>query len=260
MLNRIFRVFFEKRESLHSINKFLSSFLPTRFLYTLLKEKHAKLDFFLFNGVKLKYFWHSYNTTALVERTIEIPILRYYMEKFGGRDFLEIGNVSNHYYSYFQNLIDSKVVVDRYEKGWGVINKDIKDFTSKEQFNFIYSISTFEHMDSDRGNNPNYIKGKSKSISYAADNIVYVCNNLLKKGGVFILTAAMGLFNEWDKTIFSNDIFNVEFLKVKSIKVYFLKKLSEIKWLQIDIKSVYKARNTRPLPNANMTVIIEIIK
>ncbi len=260
MLKQIFRLFFEKRELHNPILKFLSKIIPPRLIFRLIREINANSGNFQFNGEKLFYFWHSYNGAPLTERSIEIPIIRYYMEKTRARDFLEIGNVSNHYYTYFQDLIDSKVVIDRYEKGWGVTNKDIKDFISKEQFSFIFAISTFEHMDSDRGANPDYIEGKSKLITYAADNIVHVCNNLLSKGGSFIITAPIAQSQEWDKTLFSNDILNVDFLKVKSIKTYFFKKTSEIRWIQTDINSAVKARYNYPLPNVNVLSIVEIIK
>jgi len=150
------------------------------------------------------------------------------MEKEGSRNFLEIANVTNHYYTYFQDIIDSKVVVDKYEKGWGVIIKNIFEYRPDHKFDFIFSISTFEYMDSDEGDNPEYVKGNSKLMTYAADNVVHVCHNLLNEGGIFIITAPVAEHHEWDQTLFSAQIFKEDLLKVNSIKIYFFRKISEI--------------------------------
>lgn len=238
----------------------LSHLIPARVLVRLLETKLATAEKFEFNGKELKYFYHSYQNQRLSDRAIEIPIIRYFMEKEKKRDFLEIGNVTNHYYTYFQDIIDSKVVVDKYEIGWGVINKDIYDYQTDIKFDFIFSISTFEHMDSNNGKNPDYIKGKSKLMTYAADNLVHVCHNLLNEGGLFILTAPLKQHHEWDQTLFSGKVFTKEILKVKSIKIYFFKKINEIEWQQTDIVHAKKAKYDSPFVATNALSIIEIRK
>lgn len=247
-------------EHLKFMSKILGSILSPRVLVKALEAKFTQAEAFKFNNNYLKYFYHSYQNNRLTARAIEIPIIRYYMEKEGQRNFLEIGNVSNHYYTFFQKLIDSKVVVDKYEIGWGVINKDIYDYRPNQKFNFIFSISTFEHMDSDGGNNPEYIGSQSKLITYAADNVVHVCHNLLNEGGIFIITAPIRQHHEWDQTLFSNDIFKEDFLKVKSVKLYFFKKINEIEWIQADINYAKKAKFNRPFPGTNVLSIVEIRK
>jgi hypothetical protein len=244
-------------------NRFLGiygEFFTIKELFKIIKIKFSNSEYFTFKNEKLKYFYHSYNNHRLTERAIEIPIIVNYLEKTKIRHCLEIGNVSNHYYTVFMDLIDSKIVIDKYEKGFGVINKDIKDYAPHEKFNFIFSISTFEHMDSDRGRNPEYINGKSKSISFAADNILYVCENLLESGGYFIITAPMGYSSEWDKTIFSTNIINSNVLNVKSLNLYFFKKISEIEWCKTNANSAKNAKYGNPFPGVNIISILEIIK
>lgn len=182
------------------------------------------------------------------------------MEKRGIKDFLEIGNVTNHYYSYFQDIINSKIVVDKYEIGWGVINKDIGDYMSQNKFDFIFSISTFEHMDSDSGVDPISINKKKKLITYAADNIVRICNILLNAEGIFLITAPIGQHVEWNQTVFSGEILNKEFLKVKSVNIYYFKKINEIEWIQTKRDEILNSKENYPFPGVNALSIVEIIK
>ena len=247
-------------EKLKFLNKILGSMFPPLILVKILEAKFNQVENFKFNDNTLKYFYHSYRNNRLTERAIEIPIIRHYMEKEGSRNFLEIGNVTNHYYTYFQDIIDSKVVVDKYEKGWGVNNKDINEYRPDHKFNFIFSISTFEHMDSDAGDNPEYVNGDSKLITYAADNVVHVCHNLLNEGGIFILTAPIAAHTEWDQTLFSAQIFKEDLLKVKSIKIFFFRKISEIEWVQTNIYYAKKSKYNKPFTGANVLSIVEIRK
>jgi hypothetical protein len=240
--------------------KFLSKIFSIHDLIKIIYYKFSNAEYFEFKGKILKYFYHSYNNHRITERAIEIPIIRYYFERIGKRTCLEIGNVTNHYYSYFLDLIDLKTVIDKYEKGYGVINKDIKDFFPENKFDFIFSISTFEHMDSDRGRNLNNIKGNSKLSSYAADNIFHICNNILNSKGLFIITAPVGFAHEWDNLLFYNKILDKEFLKVESLKVYFFRRIKEIEWKETDINDAKKAVYNYPLRSVNVLSIVEIIK
>lgn len=257
---KINRIIIKNRNKFQFLVNILSHFFTVRSLFKIIKYKFSKAPSFDFNGIKLNYFYHSYRNHRLGERSIEIPIIRHYLKKTGIRDMLEIGNVINHYYSFFQDLIDSKIVVDKYEKGWGIINKDIRDYFIDNKYNLIISISTFEHMDSDRGKNPEYVKGKSKFGTNAADNIFHVCNNLLNNRGLFLLTAPLSQHIEWNQTIFETGILNKDLLNVKSIRKYYMKKINEIEWKQIDENEAIKAKYNYPLFGINAISIIEIKK
>jgi len=238
----------------------IAKLVPPRVIFKIFKTQLAKKQKFKFKSQQLSYFYHSYNEARFNERTIEVPIVKYYIQQSGFKDFLEIGNVTNHYYTYFKDLINSKIVIDKYEKGWKVVNKDIKNYNPDKKFDFIFSISTFEHMDSDQGKNPDYVAGGSKLITYAADNLVHVCNNLLKDGGYFIITTPIAYRREWDITLFSGDIINKEFLNVKSLEVFYYKKINELEWIETSLEEAKSAKFNDPFPGVNIISIIEIIK
>ncbi len=134
-------------------------------IFRILKFKINSNKYFDFKGKKLEYFFHSYNNFRLTERCTEIPIIKYYLNKFPHNNVLEIGNVTKHYYDEFKDF-NKKDTLDKYKSAYDVINVDIRNFTSDNKFDFIYSISTFEHMDSDGGCNPHYKPIKSEFFFY----------------------------------------------------------------------------------------------
>lgn len=147
----------------NSIDYLLGQYLFYTFFYSVLHP-------FNFNGVELFQYFHSYNCWGYKSRTIEIPIIRWYLNNKKHERCLEIGNVTKHYYDLFRDV--PRDVVDRDEKAYDVINKDIYDYKTKDKYDFIYSISTFEHMPED----------------VRLRNLNHVYNNLLAKNGIFILT------------------------------------------------------------------------
>lgn len=214
--------------------KILSKIFTVRYLNLILNDKFDYSKEFMFNNIKLPYFNHSYNNKRLTERSIEIPIIKYFIDCYNPKNILEVGNVSNYYYTYFKEIIKDKIVVDKYENFDKVINKDIIDFTSNIKFDMIISISTFEHM-----NTP-------------LTNISYVITNLLSNNGYFIFTFPIGYSKEL--TLFDLSLILLIILKlriVKSIKLYYFMKVKEIIWIQT--KSYIKNNNKQ-------IIIIEIRK
>jgi len=135
----------------------------------------------------------------LTERSIEIPIIKYFLGLYKHENVLEIGNVSNHYYDEFKDMFVHKDTVDKYESGYDVINQDIADYKSDKKYDFIYSISTFEHMDSDGGRNDDYVRLKKKQkpfSSIAFSNIQYCLDNLLGEGGRMVITFPLGYLTD----------------------------------------------------------------
>ncbi|MHA1979289.1 MAG: hypothetical protein ACW98I_20475 [Candidatus Hodarchaeales archaeon] len=230
----------------------------TRTLVEIMQRKFTKKKYFSFNGAKFEYFYHSYNNQRLTERTIEIPLIKNYWKIFNPKRVLEIGNVTNHYYTEFSEFFTPKIVVDKYEKAIGVINEDINSFSSESQFDLVFSISTFEHLDSDRGRNPSYNKGGSKLSSYAADALAHITNNLLGEGGQFIITAPLGYSEEFDQTVLPQKL--EEILNVKKIEYYYMKKISEIEWEQTSHNDSIDSKYNYPLPGVNSLIVIIIQK
>lgn len=95
---------------------------------------------FQFNGRAYEYLYHPYNRTWKNERGVEIPIFRELLLQHEGKRVLEVGNVLSHYFPIQHE------VVDKYEVGPGVINKDIIDLVPQQPYDLIVSISTLEHV------------------------------------------------------------------------------------------------------------------
>ncbi|MHC4617098.1 MAG: hypothetical protein ACYTEQ_05025 [Planctomycetota bacterium] len=237
---------------------FLSSLLSIRDIKWILEYKLAKGErVFEFGSHQLQYFFHCYNNFGLTERAIEIPIIKHYLEQGSYENVLEIGNVTNHYYSEFMQSFIKKTVVDKYEQAYDVTNLDICEYHPGFKFDFIFSVSTFEHMDSDRGRNSGYEKGGSDLVSYAADNIRYVSDNLLKDGGTFVLTAPLGYAAEWDETLYSDAFGECGFVESK---VYIYRKVSDTRWQQVDLLEGRKAVHNCPYRGVNYVSVVEFSK
>ena len=101
---------------------------------------------------------------------------------------------------------------------------------------------------------------QKKQFTYAADNIVRIYNLLLNSDGIFLITAPIGQHIEWNQTVFSDEILKKEFLKVKSVNVYFFKKINEIEWIQTKRDEVLNSKENYPFPGLNALSIVEIIK
>jgi len=131
-------------------------------------------------------------------------------------------------------MLQKKDTVDKCESAYDVINVDIKDFMSHNKYDLIYSISTFEHMDSDGGRNPDFANIENVFFSSIAfENMSRVIDCLLIEDGKFIITFPLGYCNyEIDKSLY-----NKEYIKfnAKNVNIYFFKKTDEITWEQINI-------------------------
>ena len=227
-------------------------------LLLLLNNRRTKNKVIIDNK-EYPYLFHTYNNMGITERSIEIPIIYHYLTTRKIINVLEIGNVTNYYEDYFPNVFPNKTVVDKIEHNYNIITCDIVNYKPNKKFDFIFSISTFEHMDSDLGRNPDYKPGASKLCTVAADNIVYCYNELLAVGGIMIITAPMGYTPEWDLT-FRNDW--LEKYPFKSIKRKVFKRINEEEWMQLkdDFNINEPMAYGTPYPYANYVSIIEIKK
>jgi hypothetical protein len=95
---------------------------------------------FTFRNREYPYFFHRYNLTWRNERAVEIPIARVILSGYAGKRVLEVGNVLSHYDTV------SYDVVDKYERGDGVINQDIVCYEPGNEYDLIMCISTLEHI------------------------------------------------------------------------------------------------------------------
>ena len=189
---------------------------------------------FEYEGSRLSYHFHSYNNLGFTERAVEIPIVAHWLKAARPSNVLEIGNVSNYYYDRFGSYLGTKQVVDKFEIGAGVTNCDIRQFFDPRGFDFIFSISTFEHMDSDAGRNPDYgvtVQPSPPFSSVALANISYVCDRLLRVGGTAVITFPFKYGNaEIDRSLNLGELMH---LKNCSYEVHYLARLNELEWRQV---------------------------
>jgi hypothetical protein len=180
------------------------------FIFKLLRPKH-----FFFNGKKIQYENSFYNTSFFNERTVEIPMIKEIISSYKRNNFLEIGNVLQHY-----NYPESRVIVDKYEVSQNVINEDIETYSTQTKFNLIVSISTLEHVGLDEGE---MLPDKDKLQRC----ILNISNNLLAKEGVLIVTLPVNYNENVDKFIRENTIFQEKFfMKKDSLLLNTWKKVS----------------------------------
>lgn len=99
-------------------------------------QKEMARKTFIYNGIRLPYFYHHYHSTYGSERAIEISIGKHFLDTHD--DILEIGNVMSHYFP------TSHSIVDKYEEAPGIINEDVVDIKSHHEN--ILAISTLEHV------------------------------------------------------------------------------------------------------------------
>ncbi|MEM5792868.1 MAG: hypothetical protein QXY45_00710 [Candidatus Aenigmatarchaeota archaeon] len=185
-------------------------------------------------GKEYFYFYHMYNYTWRCERSVEIPIVWDFVSKSNG-SVLEVGNVLSHYFPV------SHEIVDKYEKGHGVINKDIIDFKPNKKYDLIVSISTIEHIgDDEEPRNPDKILkvlGHLKSLS--------------SNKGKIVLTFPLNYNKDLDKFIKKGEI--------KFDELYFLKRSSRNEWVETDMKDAFTKKYGKEFYGAN-AVGIGILK
>lgn len=204
------------------------------------------------------YLYHSYNNYGMTERSAEMPIVRHYLTSAPWTRVLEIGNVTAYYEDYFVGLFPNKVVVDKYERDWKVVTADVAGFADPDRFDFIFSVSTFEHMDSDGGRNPDYRPGSSTSATVACDNIRHVYEHLLRPGGLFVITAPLGYSPEWDATVHGTDLDRSGFSQLRRHRV---SRTGPMEWRTFaDSMTPGDYAYGRPFPYANHLAVLEIRK
>lgn len=218
---------------------------------------------FVYLGQELPYFIHTYNNIfpwGFSERSIEIPIILHLLNistphpSSSSMRILEIGNVTKHYYDLFKKV--ERVVLDRYEEAYDVINMDIAEFNVKEKFDFIYSISTFEHMDSDGGRNKEWLSEKplGEYLSVAYRNIKHVALNLLEENGRFIVTVPIGYLNcEIDKSIFEGEFDNLPL----TLTVTAYRRVGPLEWAQVPLLDLYAFKENEKIPGRQAIVVMD---
>jgi hypothetical protein len=114
-------------------------------------------------------------------------------------------------------------------------------------------------MDSDGGRNPGYKKNTSDRFSSIAfENIDRVINQLLLEKGKFVVTFPLEYCNaEIDKSLHLKEY---QLFNTSNINLWFLRKISELEWEEIQYDNYIKGKYKAKYPNVNFLCVMEIIK
>jgi SAM-dependent methyltransferase len=190
---------------------------------------------FVFEDKSLPLFYHRYNMTWANERAVEVPVAGEFLRRFAGKRVLEVGNVTPHY------LDTGHTVLDKFERGPGIINEDIAGFAPGERFDLILSVSTFEHIGYDDEAN-----GESgEKISQA----ITTCRGLLTAGGQLVLTLPLGYNPALDRMIADGQL--------GCDRATFLKRTGRLAWQTVDAEAALASEYGRPFPYANAVMIAQ---
>jgi hypothetical protein len=190
---------------------------------------------FRYKGEELPYVYHRYNMTWASERCVEVPIGRWWANRFNSGAVLEVGNVLSHYGPVQHQILD------KFEKGAGVINEDIVTFRPGQKYELIFSISTFEHIGFD-----DEAEGSSATKILEA---IEACRALLAPSGVLVITIPINYNPELDTLIAEN--------RLPSKDRTFLFRRGYTDWFETDQASALKARYKAPFPYANAIMAAE---
>jgi SAM-dependent methyltransferase len=156
-----------------------------------------------------------------------------YIKYFSNKRILEVGDVLAHYYSANWDILD------KYERGKGIINEDIIDFKPSKKYDLIISISTLEHV----GFNEE-IKDPTKTLK-AINNLKKNCLNV---GGKCIITMPIGYNPHMDEMLFNRDL--------KFDEKIFLKRISrKNEWKEVGENQARYSKYGKPFNAANSIVI-----
>lgn len=191
---------------------------------------------FEYQGLALPLTYHRHGATWSNERAVEVTIAREYLDRNTGRNILELGNVTSHYFDV------RHPVIDKYEKGSGsaeVINEDVVEFETDRRFDLVLSISTIEHIGFDDD-------GDSWQKIPAA---ISTCRNLLKPGGIFVFTVPLGYNSVLDELIAADEL--------GCDRVAYIRRTGQLEWGQCSKNDALRYRYGRPFPYANCIMVAE---
>lgn len=207
---------------------------PVQFL--LFSLRHAGRRF-SYAGKELPYFIRRHNTTFRNERAVEIPICLDWLERFKGRDILEVGNVMSHY------LPVTWTVVDKYEAGPGIVNVDIVDYRPDGGYDLVFSISTLEHVGKDE---------EDQDPGKATRAMTHIARRYLKPGGTFVFTVPIGYNLPMDADLFGGAVPLTE-------KRFLLRVSADNVWREASADEVRGSIYGEPFENAN-ALFVGVVK
>ncbi len=173
------------------------------------------------------------------ERCIEIPIAKSYLDQYSGKKVLEVGNVLSHYFPV------SHDVLDKFERGPGIINEDIIGFAPTKQYDLIVSISTFEHIGFDD-------EAAETSRHKILSAIAACTGNLLAPGGKLVITVPIGYNPELDQMMKAGEL--------NASSESYMRRVQKLDWATSTKEEALTCRFRTPFPYANAILVAEFSK
>ena len=140
---------------------------------------------------------------------------------------------------YFPVVYD---VLDKFEKGRGIINEDIIDFSPAKQYDLVLSISTFEHIGFD-----DEATGSSGQKIQTA--IAACTKRLLKADGKLVITVPLGYNPDLDRMIKCGEL--------KTTHEFYLRRLQRLNWVSSTKEEALQCQFRTPFPYANAILVAE---
>jgi len=196
--------------------------------------------YFTLNDHQYRYFYHPFNETWRNERCVELPIIREEVEKVDAERVLEFGNVLAHYYPVYHDI------VDKHEKGDGVINSDIVDFQTPKVYDLIVSISTIEHVGF---NEEKYVQNETVLQPEKPLHVIHKLKGMLSQKGKCIVTMPVGYNPVLDRLLEEDDgtLFTYR---------YYLKRISRSnRWVETKKEDIHNTKYGFPFLSANVLAI-----
>lgn len=231
-------------------------------------------DTFLFQGKTLFYNRSEYNNFG--ERTVEVPIALNFLSSVSENcRILELGNVLAYYPQLLPNhpAIRARKIVDKFEVYPGVENLDLMEIKSQENYDFIVSISTIEHIG--QGVMPSGAYGENIEVRDLEAPLKAIAKiyDLLRVDGQALITVPYGKLIDGEWLIqFSQDYLEllinqykipkaaISTTVLKRVAMEFLSDNPSQLWVEAKGDEANECEWDWPWPFANAIAVIEMTK
>jgi SAM-dependent methyltransferase len=188
---------------------------------------------FKFQGNSYHYLFHHYCTTWKNERCVVVPIVLEIMRKYQEKSkrILEIGNMLSYFYPVNHDILD------KYEIVKGVINEDVVEFKSSRKYDLIFSLMSLQCV------GYNELSQEPRKILLAIENL----RKVLAPGGQMVIFHGLGENKEADMLLKDG--------LLRFDKQFYLRRMSDYKWKEVDWKDVKDLEYDHSIPTANGVVI-----
>jgi SAM-dependent methyltransferase len=189
---------------------------------------------FHLGGEEYPYLFHRYNATWLTERAVEVPVVQRLVDREPGR-VLEVGNVLSRY-----RPSQEHTVVDKYERGPGILNRDVLDLGDLGSFDLVVAISTLEHVGWD----------EEPRRPDAAIEALAALRSMLEPGGRLVLTHPVGYNPHLDDALRGGT--------VPVARTSALRRAGRTRWVEVPPGEAWRAPYDFLLYSARAVVFLEV--